>query len=85
MDSECSNCHGPAYKFTKPSTTCTNCHIHWDVGVFDHSVIGLTLNEDHEEEDCEVCHIDRDFRVVPTCDNCHDEISYPDDLPGEKY
>ncbi len=85
MDSECSNCHGPAYKFTKPSTTCTNCHIHWDVGVFDHSVTGLTLNEDHEEEDCEVCHIDRDFRVEPTCDNCHDEISYPDDLPGEKY
>ena len=70
--------------FVTPSTNCTDCHIHWEVDVFDHSVTGLALNDDHIEEDCEVCHIDRDFRVEPTCDNCHDGISYPRDLPGAK-
>ncbi len=85
MNSKCSNCHGSVQTFNKPSTTCTNCHIHWDAGVFDHSVTGLTLNEYHIEEDCEVCHIDRDFSVNPTCDNCHDDLSYPDDIPGDRY
>ncbi|NHZ85558.1 MAG: hypothetical protein GWP19_06725 [Planctomycetia bacterium] len=83
-DLQCSKCHGPLKKFTKPSTVCTNCHIHWDVGVFDHGVTGLVLNDDHIEEDCEVCHIDRDFSTSPSCGECHDDISYPDDLPGER-
>ncbi len=81
----CNKCHQSESNFVTPSTKCTDCHIHWDTGVFDHSVTGLTLNEDHEEEDCEVCHIDRDFSVNPTCDNCHDDISYPDDIPGERF
>ncbi len=84
LNSECSDCHGSAQKFTKPSTTCTNCHIHWDVGVFDHSVTGLTLNEYHVEEDCEVCHIDRNFSIQPNCTNCHEDISYPDEFPGDR-
>lgn len=84
MDSECSNCHGSAQKFTKPSTTCTKCHIHWEVGTFDHSVTSLTLNEYHNEEDCESCHLDRDFSTSPSCGDCHDDISYPNDIPGER-
>jgi len=83
-NSECSNCHGPVQHFAKPTTVCTDCHIHWDLGVFDHSITGLTLNEYHVEEDCENCHIDRDFSIDPTCENCHDDdINYPDYYPGD--
>lgn len=84
QDVDCNKCHRSVSNFVTPSTNCTDCHIHWDVGTFDHSVTGLTLNEYHMEEDCEVCHMDRDFRIEPTCDNCHDEITYPDELPGIK-
>ncbi len=65
-----------------PSTNCADCHIHWEVGTFDHSITGLILSEEHLEEDCEWCHINSDFSEEPTCDECHDDISYPEDLPG---
>ena len=81
---DCNKCHSSVSNFVTPSTNCSDCHIHWEVGVFDHSVTGLVLDENHIEEDCEVCHLDRDFRVDPTCDECHDDISYPDNLPGDK-
>ncbi|MBU0529488.1 cytochrome c family protein [bacterium] len=84
QDVDCNNCHQSVSNFVRPSTNCTDCHIHWAVGTFDHSVTGLTLNEYHEEEDCENCHIDRDFRVEPTCDNCHDDINYPEYIPGDR-
>ena len=80
---ECNNCHSSVSNFVTPSTNCTDCHIHWEVGSFNHSVTGLTLNEYHEEEDCENCHIDGDFRINPTCDNCHDDITYPEYSPGD--
>lgn len=81
---DCNQCHRSVSNFVTPSTNCTDCHIHWEVGVFDHSVTGLALNDDHIEEDCENCHIDRDFRIEPTCDECHDDINYPEYLPGER-
>jgi len=81
---DCNNCHQSVSNFVTPSTNCSDCHIHWEVGVFDHSVIGLTLNEYHNEEDCESCHINSDFRIEPTCNNCHDDISFPDELPGDR-
>lgn len=84
QDVDCNNCHSSVSNFVTPSTNCTDCHIHWDVGTFDHSVTGLTLSEYHEEEDCEWCHTDRDFSVDPTCDECHDDKSYPEYLPGDR-
>ncbi len=83
QDVDCNNCHSSVSNFITPSTNCTGCHIHWELGVFDHSVTGLVLNDDHIEEECEVCHLDRNFRAVPTCENCHDDITYPDELPGD--
>ena len=82
----CDACHGPVKEFSVPSTTCTDCHIHWTAGSFNHSVTGLILNEEHEEFDCTDCHEDEEFDQVPTCSSCHDEdeIYYPDFLPGEK-
>ncbi len=82
---DCNKCHRSVSNFVTPSTNCTDCHIHWEVGVFDHSVTGLVLNDDHVEEDCEWCHIDRDFRTTPSCEECHDDISYPEDLPGNRF
>lgn len=81
---DCNKCHLSVSNFVTPSTNCTDCHIHWDVGVFDHGVTGLVLNEDHVEEDCEVCHLDRDFSASPSCEECHDDVSYPEYLPGER-
>ena len=84
QDVDCNNCHISVNNFVTPSSDCEGCHIHWEVGSFDHSVTGITLNEYHIEEDCEVCHIDRNYRVVPACDNCHDDMTYPEYLPGER-
>ena len=81
---DCNNCHQSVSNFVTPSTNCSDCHIHWEVGVFDHSVIGLTLNEYHNDADCESCHINSDFRIEPTCNNCHDDISFPDELQGDR-
>lgn len=82
----CQSCHGPVDKFITPSPTCTACHIHWEVGVFDHSVTGLELNDEHIDFECENCHIDEDFSAPPDCENCHDseDIYYPDYTPGDE-
>ncbi len=80
---DCNRCHTSVKSFVTPSTNCTDCHIHWEVDEFDHSVTGLTLNEYHVEEDCELCHIDRDFSIEPSCANCHDDITYPEYSPGD--
>ncbi len=82
QNADCNECHRSVNNFVIPSINCTDCHIHWEVDVFDHSVTGLVLSDNHIEENCEVCHINRDFSVEPTCDNCHDEISYPEYVPG---
>ncbi len=82
-NAECSQCHRSVKDFVVPSRGCANCHVHWAVGNFDHSVTGVVLSEYHKEEDCESCHIDRDFGIAPACDNCHDEdIAYPEYSPA---
>jgi hypothetical protein len=79
----CTKCHKSRTNFTRIDNKCNSCHSDWNIETFDHQVTGLILDEDHSENDCEDCHIDRDFSVNPTCDNCHDDINYPDDKPGE--
>lgn len=83
VNNACQDCHGPAKSFIKPSTTCTDCHIHWEEGSFTHEVTGLVLSEDHEDNDCVDCHVGMDFTKPPSCVDCHDEIEYPEELPGE--
>lgn len=80
---ECRACHGPVKNFTSPSTVCTDCHIHWELGSFEHSTTGLELSESHVDFECENCHLDGNFDDDPNCENCHDDIEYPDYLPGE--
>jgi hypothetical protein len=83
INNVCQDCHGPTKSFVKPSTVCVDCHIHWEVGSFIHDVTGLILDEDHNENECGDCHIDMDFSQAPSCTDCHDEIQYPDEYPGE--
>ncbi len=80
---DCRDCHGATESFHVPATSCFECH-DWEPDYFDHSVTGLTLNEYHEYFDCIDCHVEEDFSDTPSCDGCHDEVSYPDYLPGEE-
>jgi len=78
----CEVCHGRPDSFRHPQTTCTSCHIHWEVGAFDHAVTGLALDEMHVDMDCEMCHLELDFGVAPSCMECHEEAMYPARVPG---
>jgi hypothetical protein len=78
----CTACHGDERKFTTISNNCQSCHKNWTLETFDHAVSGLVLDENHIEMDCENCHIENNFAKKPTCDNCHDDITYPDSKPG---
>ncbi|KAA3658484.1 MAG: hypothetical protein DWQ10_11070, partial [Calditrichaeota bacterium] len=79
---QCLDCHSGT-RFSKRDKTCTACHNNWELGSFDHKVTGVVFDEDHEENDCMDCHIDRKFDRKPTCSECHDEISWPERVPGE--
>ena len=64
---------------------CNNCHAAWPPDNFNHAVAGQALDENHAEQDCEFCHVDRQFSVPPTCSECHqpDEgIAFPKQRPG---
>ena len=80
----CKACHGDPSSFRTPRTECTSCHIHWEVGSFDHASTGLTLDEDHVDLDCDSCHLDMVFGVAPACDDCHDGPMFPERIPGKR-
>ena len=80
---KCTSCHGDPDSFVKPKTQCISCHIHWEDGSFDHGRAGLTLDENHIDNECVDCHVKLDFTITPTCDNCHDERMLPERLPGK--
>ena len=83
-EADCQTCHGDPKQFHTPEGDCADCHIHWEVGGFEHGVTGLALSESHVELDCEMCHIDRDFQADPSCLYCHEDELYPDIMPGEE-
>jgi hypothetical protein len=80
----CTTCHGQPQSFRTPSGHCSDCHIHWEAGSFDHAVTGLVLSEDHVDLDCGDCHRGMNMEVPPACDDCHDEAMLPDYLPGKR-
>jgi hypothetical protein len=79
----CNSCHVSPKQFQHPTGKCADCHIHWEVGNFDHKVTGLVLSEDHAELDCDNCHVDMDMSATPSCVDCHDDYEYPDVSPEE--
>ncbi|UCD37590.1 MAG: hypothetical protein JSW54_12295 [Fidelibacterota bacterium] len=80
----CEECHGPTRNSTTPSSACGSCHTNWGIGNFDHSDAGLRLTSGHEELDCESCHRDELYARQPECSDCHDDLTYPEYLPGER-
>lgn len=82
---DCHDCHGKqgTRHAAKPNGDCNNCHKNWDSNSFDHQVTGLVLDENHLNIDCVDCHSNRNFAVPPICDDCHDDVSYPAEKPGE--
>jgi class III cytochrome C family protein len=83
-DVACNVCHGDPASFRHPQATCVKCHIHWEVGSFEHAVTGLELDENHVDIDCDGCHIDMNVNGRPACDDCHDEPMFPELIPGRR-
>ena len=80
----CDKCHQEEQKFRGLNKNCNNCHQNWNLENFDHALTGLILDENHHENDCEDCHLDRIYTSTPNCENCHDgDISYPEEKPGK--
>lgn len=80
----CSDCHKNPKNFTGLKQDCINCHKD-NSGNFNHDITGIRLNETHVEFYCENCHQNKNYKLKPTCVECHDEdISYPSSLPGER-
>ncbi len=83
-DLECQKCHGNTNKFAKLDNTCTSCHKNFVAGKFKHEITGVKLSEVHAENDCGDCHINNNFAVEPSCDNCHEGFKFPAKVPGER-
>jgi hypothetical protein len=81
---DCQACHKEEKEFSGLEGECSNCHSDWNMENFNHEVVGLKLSETHQAFYCENCHIDRDFTAKPECSMCHDDITYPEILPGMK-
>lgn len=79
----CVQCHKTKNIFTGLNSSCTSCHLGWNVRTFNHKVTGFSLDEVHIEFDCGDCHAGEDFSKKPSCENCHDDKSYPDEKPGK--
>jgi len=79
---ECESCHKEAKIFRGLKQSCASCHKDWSSENFDHKITGLLLDDNHIENECVDCHIENEFNK-PTCDNCHDEITYPQSKPGK--
>lgn len=80
----CAKCHGTNMPYKKLDNNCTSCHKNFVQGKFDHKSIGLTLSENHKGFDCKDCHQEGNFSANPKCSPCHDDKSYPAQLPGTK-
>jgi hypothetical protein len=79
----CVKCHGSKLPYNKLDNKCSSCHQVWNSENFKHSITGLQLDEIHMELSCKDCHIENNFSVKPSCNNCHDNYSYPKQKPGK--
>jgi len=78
----CQSCHPPGQRLARVANTCDACHADWEQGAFDHAVVGLVLDENHRENQCADCHVERRFAAPPSCEDCHDDKRSPRDTPG---
>jgi hypothetical protein len=80
---ECTKCHGTKMPYRKVGHKCVSCHKTFSEA-FDHQYAGFTFSEGHLELECKNCHADGDFTKSPVCTDCHDDKSFPQDLPGKR-
>ena len=80
----CEKCHGSDKPYKKLNNNCTSCHKNFTKDEFNHKLTGLVLSEIHNELDCKDCHIEGNFAKTPVCSGCHDDKSFPAQLPGKK-
>lgn len=79
----CRRCHTTQARHHSAPTNCRQCHgKDWQPTSFNHRQAGFIMNETHTELDCTECHAGGDFGRPPVCTGCHDDIKYPDSLPG---
>ena len=80
----CRSCHD-SLPYTRLSGECSSCHREWLTSGIDHAhVAGVAFDATHGEIDCETCHSGNLFVQPPTCGGCHDDKSYPADVPGKR-
>ena len=80
----CRSCH-ESVPYTKRSSECSDCHRDWLTRGVDHArVAGLAFDEIHLEIDCESCHLDNRLAAAPSCEGCHEDKAYPQDVPGTR-
>ena len=78
----CNRCHVEKGKFTGLNGECINCHGKWTQENFQHKITGLTLDETHSAMEWHRLSSRKEFSK-PTCANCHDDKSYPKNVPGK--
>lgn len=81
---KCSACHKEPGTYKGLSKNCTSCHPQFAQGKFDHRRIGLELDDIHVDMECGDCHKDNNFGAVPKCNDCHDDMYHPHNLPGKR-
>ncbi len=71
---DCTACHKTRGVFTGLIKKCESCHTGdtWPPKAFDHTVIGLKLDEAHSGLGCPDCHANG-LSEKRTCDSCHDD------------
>lgn len=79
----CARCHGSIMPYRRISNNCVSCHKDFATE-FDHKLKGFALSESHKDLECENCHAGKEFTKSPLCTDCHDDKSFPSDLPGKK-
>lgn len=80
---ECTKCHREKMPYRKSGHKCVTCHKNFTVK-FDHKLAGFEFSEEHLGLECKNCHAGNDFISPPVCTECHDDKSYPQDLPGKR-
>ncbi len=80
---KCIACHGLKKQFTKLDKSCNSCHSNWNQDNFNHSITGLKLDDTHKDFYCVNCHPNREFDKKPVCSECHDDKSFPKQVPGK--
>ncbi len=78
----CDKCHKKTNPMDKPSKSCVACHSDFVAGKFKHERVGFRLDDLHRDFDCESCHPKNNFTIAPTCNDCHDDLTYPKHKPG---